>query len=219
MFQAVFFDLDGTLVDTAHDFARAINGLLQREGCAPLPFAAIREQVSNGGRALTTLTFGLHEQDAGFDQRLTQLLDAYADAISVQSQLFDGMGAVLEQLRQHGTPWGVVTNKPARFTLPLMQALALDDACAVICPDHVKQRKPDPEGLLIAAAKARVLPARCLYVGDHVRDVEAGRNAGMQTAAATYGYLAPDDDVTRWQADFLIDSPGALLALLQAETP
>lgn len=219
MFQAVFFDLDGTLVDTAHDFERAINGLLRTEGKPALPYAAIRNQVSNGGRALTTLAFGLTEQEPDFDARLAQLLDAYEAAISDQSQLFDGMDKVLDELRRQQIPWGVVTNKPARFTTPLMNTLRLDDACAIICPDHVKQRKPDPEGLKLAASLARVQTSHCLYVGDHRRDIEAGKNARMHTAAALYGYIAPDDNPAGWQADFNLDTPLALLPLLAPENP
>lgn len=215
MFEAVFFDLDGTLVDTAQDFERAINGLLRAEKLPTVAYERIRNQVSNGARALTALAFGLTPDDAGFDARLAQLLDAYENAISAQSQLFEGMDQVLASLRQQGIPWGVVTNKPERFTTPIMAALGLDDACAIICPDHVKARKPDPEGLLLAAAKAGAKPARCLYVGDHERDIAAGRNAGMATAAACYGYIEAGDDPANWQADFSLDSALDLLPLIQ----
>jgi phosphoglycolate phosphatase len=216
MFDAVFFDLDGTLVDTAADFARAINGLLANEGRPDLPLAAIRAQVSNGARALTTLAFGVIPEDADFEARLAQLLDAYAVAISEQSKLFTGMDKVLALLEQQQQPWGVVTNKPMRFTLPLMTALGLDQkACAIVCPDHVAQRKPNPEGLLIAARNAGASPANCLYVGDHLRDIEAGRNAGMATACALYGYLGKTDQPETWQADYLLHTPTDLLPLLK----
>lgn len=218
MFDAVFFDLDGTLVDTAHDFERAINGLLRAEQLPTVSYERIRQQVSNGARALTSLAFNLTPEDAAFETRLAQLLDAYEAAISAQSQLFAGMDQVLALLRAKSIPWGVVTNKPARFTAPIMAALSLDDACAIICPDHVKARKPDPEGLLLAAGLARVLPSRCLYVGDHERDIAAGQNAHMATAACRFGYIEPGDDITNWQADFMLDSPLDLLPLLQPDS-
>ncbi len=219
MFKAVFFDLDGTLVDTARDFERTINGLLRADGRPPLPFAAVRAEVSNGARAMTKLAFGLQEGDAGFDERLAQLLDAYADEISDCSTLFDGMADVLDLLDEQDIPWGVVTNKPLRFSAPLMQALALDTRIStLICPDHVKQRKPDPESLFLAADETGVDAKSCLYVGDHQRDIEAGRNAGMTTAAALYGYIGSDDSPRDWQADYYLDSPQDLLNLLTSHS-
>lgn len=215
MFDAVFFDLDGTLVDTARDFERTISFLLAEDGKPPLPFSTIRHYVSAGARAMTQLTYGISPESAGFDAKCQHFLDVYAQTISNASQLFDGMEEVLHRLRQNGTPWGVVTNKPVRFTTPIMQALQLaDEACAIICPDHVTRRKPDPEGLFIAAKLANVDPTRCLYIGDHLRDIDAGKNAGMLTAAAAYGYIAEDDNAASWQADYTLATPQDLLPIL-----
>lgn len=215
MFDAVFFDLDGTLVDTARDFERAINGLLRADGLPTLGYDAIRTQVSNGARALTRLAFGLDAGDSGFDARLSDLLDAYEASISADSCLFPGTDTVLERLEANAIPWGVVTNKPQRFTRPVLAALRLDQrSVATICPDDVSERKPNPEGLLLAARLAGVDAKRCLYVGDHERDIAAGRNAGMTTACALYGYIGADESPEDWQADYLLQQPKDLLPLI-----
>lgn len=216
MFSAIFFDLDGTLVDTALDFQRAINSLLAASGRDNIELQPVREQVSNGARALTTLAFGLSPGDNGFDSHLKQLLDAYDEAISNQSQLFIGMDKVLNLLDEQQIPWGVVTNKPSRFTNPIMTTLDLDHrSIATICPDHVMQRKPDPEGLLIAADSAGVAAENCLYVGDHQRDIEAGKNAAMATACALYGYIGEHEMPEEWQADYPLYTPTDLLPLIR----
>ena len=219
MIQAVFFDLDGTLIDTAPDFYVVLNQLLDQAGRPPVSKAAVRSQVSNGARALVTLGFGLTPEDADFGQHLDHLLNAYAGRLDVDTCLFPGMDLVLDVLDQRSIPWGVVTNKPERFTVPVLRGLGLAQRCGpVICPDHVALRKPDPEGLLMAAREAGAEPAQCLYVGDHLRDIEAGRNAGMRTVAALYGYLDPNEDPRAWHADLYIDTASALLPLLEEGT-
>lgn len=216
MFDAVFFDMDGTLIDTARDFERAVNGLLAAEQLPLVSLDAIRSRVSHGARALVQLAYGLQEGDNHFAQRLEQLLSAYEQAISADSRLFDGMDQVLDLLDRQHQPWGVVTNKPARFADPIMTALQLDQrAVATICPDHVTLRKPDPEGLLMVAQMAKVDPRRCLYVGDHERDIAAGRNAGMQTACALFGYIDSHDQPDTWQADHLLHTALDLLPLIR----
>lgn len=130
--------------------------------------------------------------------------------------LFLGMAETLDWLEANGLPWGIVTNKPSRFTGPVLAGLGLAQRVgAVICPDHVKQRKPDPEGLLMAARRDGVNPANCLYVGDHLRDIQAGQNAGMATAVAAFGYIDADDDPHGWQADYYLEQGSDLLPLLQ----
>lgn len=214
---AVFFDLDGTLVDTAPDFVTVLNGLLAEAGRPALSDAAIRSQVSNGARALITLGFGLTPEDTDFSAHLERLLSRYETHLAVDSALFPGMENVLAALEAEQIPWGVVTNKPARFTTPLLAQLGLAERCGpVICPDHVTLKKPDPEGLLIAAHQAGVLPTRCLYVGDHLRDIEAGRAAGMRTVAALFGYLDPNEDPRAWHADVYIETAEQLLPLIAA---
>lgn len=215
MVDGVFFDLDGTLVDTAPDFHVILNQLLEEAGHPPLSAAAVRSQVSNGARALVTLGFGIAPGDPGFDQRLEQLLNAYEKRLDVDSTLFPGFDRVLDHLDAQNIPWGVITNKPVRFTLPVLRGLGLGDRVGpVICPDHVQHRKPDPEGLLMACRATGADPARSLYVGDHERDIAAGRNAGMLTVAATFGYIEAGDDPADWQADFMIDRAEELLDIL-----
>ena len=216
MLEGVFFDLDGTLVDTAPDFYVVLNQVLADHGRDAVSYAAVRATVSNGARALTELGFGLAPGDADFDRYLQQLLDAYADRLDVDTRLFDGMAESLDWMERRGLPWGVVTNKPERFTGPVLAGLGLlDRAVAVICPDHVRERKPDPEGLLMAAAAANADPARCLYVGDHLRDIQAGINAGMLTATAAFGYVDPDDNPRAWAADYYLERGDQLPSLLQ----
>lgn len=213
--EAVFFDLDGTLIDTAPDFHTVINAMLVEAGRAPLPYAAVRAQVSNGARAVVQTAFGEAPGDSGFDARLNAFLDRYVAHLTVGTQLFPGMAALLDQLDARGVPWGIVTNKPARFTEPLLAGLGLAARVGpVLCPDHVQARKPDPEGLLKAAAAVGVAPAQCVYVGDHERDIAAGRNAGMTTVAVLFGYLDADEDPYRWRADYYVADAGELGRLL-----
>jgi len=213
---AVLFDLDGTLVDTAPDFVRVLNHLRADEDLAPLPYALIRSQVSNGARALVRLGFNLDDDDPGFAPRLEKLLQHYEKELAVESLVFAGLEYGLQLLEANRIPWGVVTNKPSRYTLPLLEGLHLDKRCAVtVCPDNVTHRKPHPEPLLKACAQLAVDPLHTIYVGDHVRDVEAGRAAGNFTVAAAWGYLTPEDDIHAWQADVIAQTPADLLLQIQ----
>ncbi|MAR92388.1 MAG: HAD-IA family hydrolase [Pseudomonadota bacterium] len=207
---AVLFDLDGTLIDTAPDFVRVLNQLRQARGLTTFAPDRIRQQVSNGARALVTLAFGAESDNPHFARDLEQLLDAYEQQLAVESRVFPGLEPALEILEQRRIPWGIVTNKPSRFTLPLIAGLALQDRCAVaVCPDQVKQRKPHPEALFKACDLLQVDPAQTLYVGDHARDIEAGRRAGNYTVAADWGYLDAGDDSRLWQADTIMPTPQA----------
>jgi len=212
---AVLFDLDGTLVDTAPDFVRVLNQLRADDQLPPLPYDAIRNQVSNGARALVKLGFALDETSDDFARRLEKLLALYEQGLAVESRLFDGLDTSLRWLEQRNIPWGVVTNKPSRYTLPLLRGLQLDQRCAVtICPDHVTHKKPHPEPLLTACDRLSVDPLQTLYVGDHIRDIEAGRAAGNITIAAAWGYLEQDTNINDWQADVIVQTPTDLLAFL-----
>jgi len=216
MLEAVFFDLDGTLVDTAPDFYVVLNQLLRDHGRPEVSYQAVRATVSNGGRALTELGFGLAPGDAGFDDRLNELLDAYGGRLAVDTCLFDGMAETLSWLEDQGLPWGVITNKPERFTRPVLAGLGLLDRCAsVICPDQVRERKPDPEGLLMAAGAVGANPTHCVYVGDHLRDIQAGLNAKMITVTAGFGYIDADDNPRAWPADYFVERGEQLLPLLK----
>jgi N-acetyl-D-muramate 6-phosphate phosphatase len=212
---AVFFDLDGTLIDTAPDFHTVLNAMLAEAGRPALPYHKVRSQVSNGARAVVRAGFGGGPGEPEFDRRLSEFLDRYVDHLTVGTTLFDGMDRILDLLDARRIPWGIVTNKPARFTEPLLAGLNLSERVGpVICPDHVAERKPHPEGLLKAASLVGVAPQRCIYVGDHERDIAAGRNAGMATIGVTFGYLDEGEDPLSWQADHYAADAEQLQALL-----
>lgn len=213
---AVLFDLDGTLIDTAPDFIRCLNALRQQCELPPLPAEQIRRSVSNGARAMIEVGFGLTPDDRDYLERHSEFLDLYEAGVAEETVLFPGIAELLDWLDQQGIPWGIVTNKPERFTAPLLSALALDSRCAaVVCPDHVSQRKPHPESLLLACKQIGVDPASGIYVGDHRRDIEAGHNAGMQTIAVRYGYIEHPAEVDQWQADLIAETVRDLTNLIQ----
>ena len=208
----MLFDLDGTLADTAPDLARALNRLRAANGLAPMPLELTRPHTSSGARGLIKVGFGLAPGDDRYEALKLQFLDFYAAAICVETRLFDGMAELLEQLERNGVPWGVVTNKAERFTLPLLESLRLRErAACVVGGDTVARAKPYPDPLLHAAAALRLPPAACLYVGDDRRDVQAARAAGMRVLAANYGYLGEDGSAQSWQADAVIDHPCQVL--------
>lgn len=214
---AVFFDLDGTLVDTAPDFHAGVNRLRAARGLAALPYDPIRAVVSEGARAVVTTGFP-EAGEAELDSLRDAFLQDYAAHLADHSTLFAGLDPALRALEARGIPWGVVTNKPSRYADPLMAGLALDTrSVATICPDHLTRSKPDPEGLLLAASRAGVDPARCVYVGDHARDIEAGRRAGMLTVAVGWGYVQAGDDPAAWNADVLCASTADFAAWLAAQ--
>nr|WP_251068351.1 phosphoglycolate phosphatase [Marinobacter sp. C7] len=210
------FDLDGTLIDTAPDFIRCLNQLRDQHGLAPLPPEQIRRSVSNGARAMIRVGFGLEPEHPDYTEKHTAFLDLYEAGVAVETSLFEGMDAILQSLEECGIPWGIVTNKPARFAAPLVEALGLAERCAaVVCPDHVARRKPHPEALFLACTQIGVQPETAIYVGDHERDIEAGRNAGMRTIAVRYGYIEEPETVDLWQADLIADTVSDLAKLLQ----
>lgn len=217
----VLFDLDGTLLDTAPDFCAVLQTMTDEMGLASIPESRVRQSVSNGARALVEMAFGTRPDDAGFEPLLARLLTLYGQQIGEsRALLYPGMDELLRYLEDQRIPWGVVTNKAVRFSAPLLEAMALHTRCAVlVCPDHVSRSKPDPEPLLLACQRLNRSPAAGLYVGDHERDISAGRAAGMYTVAAAYGYLAADDPAQRWGADMIIDDAQALTRWLQALQP
>jgi phosphoglycolate phosphatase len=218
--RAVVFDLDGTLADTAGDFIPVVQTLRAEHALAPLPNARIRNTVSNGGRALVTLALNLREGDPGFEAALERLLFLYGNTLGREARLFPGLALCLRQLAEAGIRWGIATNKPQRFTAPLVEALAIDPAPgSIVCADQVPQGKPDPACLLRAAEELECEPAQVIYVGDHARDIEAGQRAGMYTLAAAWGYIEDGDDPMRWGADGLLEEPAALLAALLPPAP
>jgi len=212
----VLFDLDGTLIDTAPDFIRCLNELRQQHGLTALPADLIRRSVSNGARAMVRVGFGLEPEHPDYLDKHTAFLDLYEAGVAVETRLFEGMDALLRSLERKSIPWGIVTNKPVRFAAPLVKALRLDERCAsLVCPDHVTLRKPAPEALFLACKQIGADPAKAVYVGDHERDIEAGRNAHMKTIAVRYGYIEEPEAVDLWQADIVADTVSDLAKLLQ----
>ena len=198
--QGVLFDLDGTLLDTAVDMAGALNDLRIEEGLSPLPFATIRPHASHGSTAMVQIGFGL-PPGASFEAMRQRFLDRYAARIALETRLFPGGEALLLALEVAGLKWGVVTNKPAYLTDPLMAALELTPrAACIVSGDTLPQRKPHPAPLLHGAAQAGLDPAACVYVGDAERDVQAALAAGMTALVAHFGYLADTDRPDTWGA-------------------
>ena len=211
----VLFDLDGTLADTAPDLGRALNSVLLEHGRAPLPIAAIRPAVSLGGAALVQLAFGVESNAPEFAALRERFLEHYAAGVARESRLFPGIASLLDSLERLDYRWGIVTNKSAGFTAPLLDALGVAKrAACVVSGDTTPHAKPHPEPLLHACRLMQCDPARTVYVGDARRDVEAGRSAGTATVVAGYGYIPVDENALDWGADALIDSPGALLPWL-----
>ncbi|WP_171494721.1 HAD family hydrolase [Acinetobacter bereziniae] len=210
MMQAVLFDLDGTLIDTAADFIRIIQDMCRNEGRAVVDADLIRTQVSEGARAMVKLVYPeLEVDDPVFLAHRQHFLDLYGADIAVDTDLFAGMYPLLAELESNEIPWGIVTNKPRWLSESLLQALNLTERCAVlVCPEDVKQTKPDPEPMYLAAKQIDIAPEQCIYVGDHPRDIDAGRNAQMYTILVAYGYLPLQykDDLSTWQADCIVDN-------------
>ncbi len=212
---AVLFDLDGTLLDTAPDFARVLNRMLAEHELPALPYHRIRATVSHGARALVQLAFGISDGEPGFDPLRARLLALYEAGLREETVPFEGIRVLLDTLAARGIAWGVVTNKPHYLAAPLMAGMGFEPPAAVlVCPDHVSRTKPDPEPLLLACRQIGCDPAKAIYVGDHARDIEAGRRAGMVTVAAAWGYLAEDESVLAWGADHVVQDVAGLQSLL-----
>ena len=208
MIKAVLFDLDGTLIDTAADFIRIIQAMCREGSVEVVSAERIRTQVSEGARAMVRLVYpDLEVTDPRFLELRQAFLDRYGADIAVDTTLFDGMDELLIQLEQRNIPWGIVTNKPRGLSEALLKALNLTERCAVlVCPDDVKNTKPDPEPMFLAASQLNIDADQIIYVGDHPRDIDAGKNANMPTILAAYGYLPPEsaDDLEAWGADYIV---------------
>lgn len=214
--RAALFDLDGTLLDTARDMAAALNVLLAEEGRAALELAVVRPYVSNGAIALVRAGFPeLSVDSAAFDRLRTRFLTHYRAALCVHTQLFPGFEQVLATLEAHALPWGIITNKAAWLTEPLLASLGLmARAACVVSGDTLPERKPHPRPLLHAAEQIAVAPADCVYVGDALRDVQAARAAGMVPLGARFGYLNAADDPASWPVAGWLEDPQELLSWL-----
>ena len=214
-FQAVLFDLDGTLLDTAPDFLTATNLLLEKKGLDQLPAESIRRLVTHGSVGIIENVFELDKAHPDFEAIRQELLALYMDNLADQTRPFIGITKLLHTLGQHQIPWGIVTNKPEIFTLAILKQLPLSPPPAtIICPDHVSKTKPDPESVILACHQVGVSPNNAVYVGDHRRDIEAGLKAGTTTIAATYGYIDSNEDPTLWGADHTVSCATQLLDII-----
>ena len=213
--QAVLFDMDGTLLDTAPDFIAIIQAMRQDQGLAPADEARLRGVISGGAKAMVLAGFEVDPLGAELEPLRLEFLERYQAHCAVHTRLFDGMDEILDDLDAARLRWGVVTNKPVRFAEPIMQRLGLAERSAcLVCPDHVTHSKPDPEMVLLACRQLDIDPQTALFIGDDLRDIESGRAAGSKTVAARYGYIHPDDRPEHWGADAIIDHPLELRALL-----
>lgn len=213
--QAVLFDLDGTLIDSAPDLGAAADKMRTDRGLASLDYALYRPMAGSGARGMLEIAFGMGPEHPDYEAYKDEFLANYELAMTVHSVIFDGVHDMLAHLAGLGLPWGVVTNKSQRFTLPLTAQLPIfATAQAIISGDTTLHAKPHPEPLFEAARRMQLPPTQCWYVGDDERDIVAGKAAGMTTVAAHYGYLGSQAQVTGWGADHIIHSPKALVDLL-----
>jgi 2-phosphoglycolate phosphatase len=213
--EAVLFDLDGTLIDSAPDLGAAADKMRTDRGLSSLPLAHYRPMAGAGARGMLDVAFGMTPEHPDFLVMREEFFVNYENCMTQRTYAFAGVAELIEQLLQRGLSWGVVTNKSRRFTEPLTRAMPLfASARAIVSGDSTPHSKPHPEPLFEAARRLGLEPGRCLYVGDDERDVVAGRAASMGTVAATYGYLGQKTDISSWGAHALINSPAELLQLL-----
>lgn len=213
--KAVLFDLDGTLIDSAPDLGAAADKMRTDRGMPSLPLDAYRHMAGAGARGMLGIAFGITPEHPDFPAMREEFFRNYESCMTQRTYVFEGVQQMIASLLQHDLAWGVVTNKSMRFTAPLTKGMPLfSTARAVVGGDSTPHPKPHPAPLLEAARQVGVKPIECVYVGDDLRDVQAGRAAGMATVAATYGYLGSGGDVGAWGADRRIDTPLALLPLL-----
>lgn len=214
--QAVLFDMDGTLLDTARDFYAILQRMRTEQGLPPMNADTdFREQASRGAQAMVAYAFSLSADSPELEPLKNEFLARYEQQHTQFTVPFPGVLAVLEWLENTGITWGVATNKPLRFAQPIMDALKLSSRCAVLlCPEHVQNSKPAPDMLLAACEQLALEPQQVLYVGDDKRDIDAGRAADMRTVAVRYGYHPADENPSNWGADAVIDSISELTKLL-----
>ena len=213
---AVLFDLDGTLIDSAPDLGAAADQMRTDRGLPSLPLSDYRPMAGAGARGMIGVAFGLTPGHAKFEALKEEFFSNYESRLTVLTYAFDGVAELIADIVAQGLKWGVVTNKSARFTLPLTKAMSLfSTAQTIVSGDTTPHAKPHPAPLLEAARQLGVAPGRCLYVGDDERDIVAGRAAGMPTVAAAYGYLGASANTAAWKADATIAAPGLLLNFLR----
>lgn len=213
--QAILFDLDGTLADTAEDLAAPINAMRIARGLQAMPINDLRPFASHGARGLIGKGLDVSKDDPAFEALRVEFLARYENAMVVHTKIFDGFDEVLNTLEANDIQWGVVSNKVERYVRPILEELGLfERSCCIVGGDTSGFAKPHPEPLLFACKTANLSPERCVYVGDDLRDIQAGKAAGMLTIAAAYGFCGDADPPSKWGADFLIAHPNELLTLL-----
>ena len=213
--KAVFFDLDGTLLDTALDLSAALNHILIEDGRPELPIEETRGIVSEGSYALVKKGYGLKDHDPEVEPLRQRLLDFYEHNLNKHTEPFSGIAELIKKINDASIIWGVVTNKPKLYAEPLMAQFdfASTPSC-VLAPEHVKHRKPHPESLILACELSGCSVSEAIYIGDHKRDIDCGKNAGMTTIAVSYGYIPDGEDIHSWQADHYVDSADELWPLI-----
>lgn len=216
--ECVLFDLDGTLLDTSYDFAYALNQTCDAFKQPNLCYQEIRKVVSQGGLAMTKLAFP-NASDDEIEERKAHFLEVYFQHISRHTGLFPGLQLGMQQLAEQNTPWGIITNKPEWLTHKLLEDISFpSEPQTVVCGDTLSVRKPNAEPMWLAAKQCSVEPEKCIYLGDHPRDIEAGVNANMQTGAAMYGYLpesALEQGINNWPADYFFNTPIEISEFIQ----
>lgn len=211
----ILFDLDGTLLDTAPDLGFALNMQRERHGLPPLPQSTIRPFASHGSKGLLSVGFDITPEDKRFGRMREEYLNLYDEVFTRSPEFFEGIEAVLAEIESRKIPWGIVTNKPRRFSEPLINAMQLQQRVScLVCGDDTARAKPYPDSLFMACQMTGREAAGCIYVGDAERDVQAGRAAGMKTVVALFGYIDATDKPEEWGADAMISRPEELLQLL-----
>lgn len=209
--KAVLFDLDGTLADTAPDLVAALNQLRTEEGLEPLPLAQLRRFASEGARGLLREGIGIAQDHPDYPELAERFYLHYLQGLCIHTRLFHGMPHVLGEFSRIGLKWGVVTNKHGRFTYPLLEAMQLPDIACIVCGDTTSHPKPAPDPVLHACRLLGISPEESIYVGDDLRDIQAGKAAGSVTLAAAWGYLGGTTPISEWSADAIIENPAAIL--------
>jgi phosphoglycolate phosphatase len=210
----VLFDLDGTLVDTSPDFILSLNNVLVRNNRKPIKESLIRRHVSDGSAKLTEIGFNLPRNHFLFDGYRQELLDEYKNNLTTSSKIFDGIKELLDFLKSNEISFGIVTNKPLEYARPVIENfIELDNCKVLVCPDHVNNIKPDPEGILQACSKLSIDPSKTIYIGDHPKDLEAGISAGTKTIGCRYGYSLADCKF--FDGADLVDSAQEIISLIQ----
>jgi len=214
-YKGIFFDLDGTLADTAPDLVAAANQLLIARNLPAMQYEVLRPRASAGARGLIKGAFGIETDHPDFIPLRDEFFSNYEKALLVNSVIFDGVDHLLDKLDDAKLPWGIVTNKSERFTNPLTELMGLRQrAASTVSGDTTPHSKPHPEPILHAARLANIDPTKSVYVGDDIRDIVAGKAAGMKTIAAAYGYCGCEEPPEAWGADYLVRHPKELLEII-----